>query len=130
MGADGQPQLGSGSGDPGLADSLAQMNTDWQTLKTQLGFNNPETQTAKFSLRSELFRIQAGSAGSKVWRDTLSRNVVANLLDIPEFKRFCVPFQPQQPVEPAIVIPFSTSITFGKNFFGWPSCGVDTDYAS
>jgi len=127
----GLPQTGSGTGDPGLADPLARMNMDWQqALKGQLGFNNPQTETGRFSLRSELFRIQAGSAGSRIWRDTLIRNVVPNLLVMPEFKRYCIPFQPQLPVEPAIVIPFATSINYGQNFFGWPAGGGDNDYSS
>ncbi|HMC27313.1 MAG TPA: hypothetical protein VKM56_05900, partial [Verrucomicrobiae bacterium] len=127
----GQPHTGSGRGDPGLADPMARMATDWDlVLKGQLGFNNPQTETGRFSLRSELFRIQASANGSKTWRDTLSRNVVANILEMPEFKRYCIPFQPQQAVEPAIVIPFSTTINFGENFFGWPAGGGDNDYDS
>jgi hypothetical protein len=127
----GVPQIGPGGNlDAGLADPLAKMTNDWIVLKGQLGFNNPQAETGRFSLRSELFRIQAGSAGSKVWRDTLSRNVVPNLLDLAEFKRFCIAFQPQQPVEPALVIPFSTSINFGQNFFGWPAGGGDNTYDS
>jgi len=129
--ATGHPLQGSGSGDKGLADPMAKMFSDWSlVLKSQLGFNNPQTETGRFSLRSELYRIQAGSAGGKVWRNTLSKQVVANLLDMPEFKRFCIPFQPQLPAEPAIVIPFSTSINFGQNFFGWPAGGGDNDYDS
>ena len=127
----GLPQVASGSGDPGLADPIARMNLDWTlVIKGQLGFNNPQTETGRFSLRSELFRIQAGTAGNKTWRDTLTRNVLPNLLDLPEFKRYCIPFQPQLPVEPAIVIPFSTSINFGQNFFGWPLGGGDNNYDS
>ena len=127
----GQPQTGSGRGDPGLADPMARMIVNWElVLQGQLGFNNPQTETGRFSLRSELFRIQAGSAGSPVWRRTLERNVVPNLLDLPEFKRYCIPFQPQQALEPAIVIPFSTTINFGQNFFGWPAGGGDNDYDS
>jgi hypothetical protein len=127
----GLPQTGSTTGDPGLADPLARMNLDWElVLKGQLNFNNPQTETGRFSLRSELFRILPGSAGSKIWRDTLSRNVIPNLLNMPEFKRYCIPFSPQLPVEPAIVIPFSTSINFGYNFFGWPAGGGDNDYDS
>jgi len=125
------PEVGSGSGDAGLADPMARMNLDWTlVLKGQLGFNNPQNETGRFSLRSELFRIQAGSAGSKVWRDTLTQNVVSNLLTMPEFIRFCSPFKPQQSVEPAIVIPFATSINFGQNFFGWPLGGGDNTYDS
>jgi hypothetical protein len=126
-----QPQTGSGRGDPGLADPMARMITNWElVLKGQLGFNNPQTETGRFSLRSELFRIQPGAAGSLVWRETLERHIVPNLLDYPEFKRYCIPFQPQQAVEPAIVIPFSSTINFGQNFFGWPAGGGDNDYDS
>jgi hypothetical protein len=110
---------------------MARMNLDWTlVLKGQLGFNNPQTETGRFSLRSELFRIRPGSAGSKVWRDTLSQNVVSNLLVLPEFERFCIPFQPQQAAEPGIVIPFSTSINFGQNFFAWPLGAGDNTYDS
>jgi hypothetical protein len=127
----GQPQTGSGRGDPGLSDPLARMIANWDlVLKGQLGFNNPQTETGRFSLRSELFRIQPDQAGSRVWRETLERHIVANLLDFPEFKRFCIPFQPQLAVEPAMVIPFSTTINFGQNFFGWPAGGGDNDYDS
>ncbi len=127
----GQPQTGSGQGDPGLADPIARMITNWElVLKGQLGFNNPQTETGRFSLRSELFRIQPDAAGSQVWRETLERHIVPNLLDYPEFKRYCIPFQPQQAVEPAIVIPFSTTVNFGQNFFGWPAGGGDNDYDS
>lgn len=127
----GQPHTGSGRGDPGLADPMARMITNWDlVLKGQLGFNNPQTETGRFSLRSELLRIAAGAAGNRTWREALQRHIVPNLLDLPEFKRYCIPFQPQQPVEPAIVIPFSTTINFGQNFFGWPAGGGDNDYDS
>ncbi len=127
----GQPQTGAGQGDPGLADPMARMISNWDlVLKGQLGFNNPQTETGRFSLRSELFRIAPGTAGGQIWRDTLERNVVPNLLDFPEFKRYCIPFQPQQAVEPGIVIPFSTTVNFGQNFFGWPAGGGDNDYDS
>ena len=53
-----------------------------------------------------------------------------NVLSVPEFQRHCIPFSPTQPVEPAIVIPFSTTINFGLNFFGWPAGGGDNDYDS
>ena len=127
----GQPQTGTGRGDPGLADPVARMIANWDlVLKGQLGFNNPQTETGRFSLRSELFRIQPDQAGGQVWRQTLERNIIPNLLDYPEFKRYCIPFQPQLALEPAIVIPFSTTINFGQNFFGWPAGGGDNDYDS
>jgi hypothetical protein len=125
------PLQGSGSGDPGLADPLARMTANWNlVLKGQLGFNNPQTETGRFSLRNEMFRILSGPTGGTNWRQTLDRHVVPNVLAMPEFQRHCIPFSPTQPVEPAIVIPFSTTINFGLNFFGWPAGGGDNDYDS
>jgi hypothetical protein len=125
------PQQGSGSGDSGLADPLARMLANWNlVLKGQLGFNNPQTETGRFSLRNELFRVLSGPSGSATWRQTLERHVVPDLLTMPEFQRHCIPFSPTEATEPAIVIPFSTMINFGLNFFGWPAGGGDNDYDS
>jgi hypothetical protein len=127
----GLPQTGSGQGDAGLADPMARMYLNWDlVLKGQLGFNNPKTETGRFSLRSEKFRVQPGFAGNAVWRESLSQLVVSNLLDMPEFQRYCIPFQPMLAVEPGLVIPFSTTVNFGQNFFGWPAGGGDNDYDS
>ena len=130
IGANG-PLQGSGSGDPGLADPLARMTANWNlVLKGQLGFNNPQTETGRFSMRNELFRVLTGPAGSQRWRAALERHVVPNLLSLPDYQRHCIPFSPTQPTEPAIVIPFATTINFGLNFFGWPAGGGDNDYDS
>jgi hypothetical protein len=126
----GNPQLAPTTGDGGLADPLAKLIGNWQVLKSQLGFNNPLNEITPFSLRYELFRIQKSSAGSKTWQATLSRCVVPNLLDLPEYKRFCRPLPNALPVEPAIVIPFATSINLGYNLFGWPSAPGDHTYPS
>ena len=127
----GLPHTGSGQGDPGLSDPMARLFQNWNlVLKGQLGFNNPQTETGRFSLRSEFLRVQAGAQGSAAWREALTRFVVPNVLELEEFKRYCIPFTPQQPVEPAIVIPFNTTINFGENFFGWPAGGGDNDYDS
>jgi hypothetical protein len=128
--SNGSPLPGSGTGDPGLADPLARMTNNWAlVLKGQLGFNNPQTETGRFSLRNELFRVLPGPSGSASWRQTLERHVVPNVQAMPEFQRHCIPFS-TQPVEPAIVIPFSTTINFGMNYFGWPAGGGDNDYDS
>ncbi len=52
----GVPRLGSG----GLADALAKLKSNFDVLKTQMGFNNPQNETGQFSLRNELFRIEPG----------------------------------------------------------------------
>jgi len=121
----------TGGYDAGLADPMARMNANWSPgLDGQLGFDNPETETQRFSLRHELFRIASGYRGNARWHETLERHVVDNLLDLPEFHRYCIPFSPAEAIEPAIVIPFSTVIDFGYNFFGWPSVGGDNAYDS
>lgn len=116
--------------DAGLSDPMARMKLNWSVLEGQLGFNNPQTETGRFSLRSELFRILPGASSDAVWRETLHNHVVDNILDLSEFKRYCLPFYPQQAREPGIVITFSSSIHFGHNFFGWLAGGGDNSYDS
>jgi hypothetical protein len=127
--ANGQPMIASGWGDPGLADPLAWMNLYWN-LVLDGSFENPQTETGRFSLRSELFRILPGEQGNANWRETLNRHVVPHFPDLPEVKRYCVLPYPLQSSEPAIVIPFSTTINFGLNYFGWPLGGGDNAYNS
>lgn len=135
----GRPQTGQINGDPGLADPMARMFQNWEfTLKGQLGFNNPQTETNRFSLRRELFRIGLtedaeiypglGDTDAK-WREVLSRQygpnasgIVRNLFAMPEFRRYAIPFSatpanPLQANEPAIVLRFGTNINFAQNFF-------------
>ncbi len=127
----GEPHTGPAQGDAGLADPMARMRLNWDlVLEGQLGFNNAQTETGRFSLRSEKFRVQPGFAGNLAWRQTLTSLVISNLLDLPEFQRYCIPFQPMLAVEPGIVVPFSTTVNFGQNFFGWPAGGGDNDYDS
>ena len=60
----GTPLLGdTGTGEPGLADILARMKADWDVVKGRFGFNNPETETSRFSLRTELFRTAPEQSG-------------------------------------------------------------------
>ncbi len=114
----------------GLADPLKRMSDNFSVLKGQLGFNNPAHGHDRFSLRSELFRVQPGSAGNAAWRQTLHDHVVANLLNLPEFQEYARIFDPHLAAEPAIVIPFDTKIDFALNFFGWPEGGGDSTYDS
>jgi hypothetical protein len=128
----GQPMTGGDA--PSLADSMARM---WQNfdlvLRGRLGFNNPQNETNRFSLRRELFRTadtEETTEDDEKWRETLSAHVVDNILAMPEFKRYCKPFSSPQAEEPGIVIPFSTCVEFGMNFFGWPLAGGDSAYDS
>ncbi|MEM7230625.1 MAG: SBBP repeat-containing protein [Planctomycetota bacterium] len=143
-----QRSLGQLSGDTpivgtvGLADPLARMGRNFAVLGPQLGFNNPQTETNYFSLRSELFRVRPhnpttpNATDDAAWRDTLRRHRVADLWDVPEFRRFCRPFAPETDAagnrvrQPGIVIPFDTTVTFGLNFFGEQLGGGDSSYDS
>ncbi|MBZ0114527.1 MAG: hypothetical protein K8J08_18835 [Thermoanaerobaculia bacterium] len=116
-------------GSKGLADALGRMDANFDVLKGQLGFNNPQTETNRFSLRHELFRMLDSS--DEEWETELKRRWVANLWDLPEFRRLARPFAEEglEP-EPGLVIRFRTTVTSGLNFFGWPLGGQDSSYDS
>lgn len=112
----GIPETGQG-----LAGVMAELNNNYQSIKSLLGFNTPRLSTNKFSLRRELFRIKPGLEGNQTWRETLQRSVVRDLRsEVPEFERL-VSFDPYNAPEPAIVIDFGTVIQSDTNFFGWLS---------
>ena len=116
-------------GVPGLADHLARMSQNFKVLKTQMGFNNPQTETGRFSLRSELMRLKRDATGDNLWKAQLKEAVVADLWKVPEFRRFARPMAPESAgPQPAIVLKFPTTVTFGLNFFGWPLAGGDSAY--
>lgn len=130
----GEAQLGGLHGDGGLADVLARLKANWLVLKGRLGINNPQTESCWLSLRSECFRIRTdGADAAKAWQDKLSSFRVDNLLADPEFRRYCLTFQSSTgllPQEPGLVIPFSTTIDFARNVFGWPLAGSDNAFDS
>lgn len=120
---DGEPMPGT----QGLADPLARMGHNFSVYKTQLGFNNPQTETNRFSLRSELFRL--GSESDESWREKLASLMVDDLWQDEDFRRYLRPFAPRSAgVQPALVIPFSSMVQYGRNFFGWPLSGGDSAY--
>lgn len=118
------------AGLPGLADPMARMDANYKVMKTQMGFNNPQTETGKFSVRNELFRLlDAGPDSASLWQAKLKESLVDDLWQVPEFRRFCRPMAPESAgVQPALVIRFPTTVTFGMNFFGWPLSGGDSAY--
>lgn len=128
MSSDGTPMLASSQGDPGLADIMARMKADWDVVKGRMGFNNPDNETSRFSLRSELFRTSPSTSSDETWRNTLEQYTVDNLYDVPEFREYCIPFSSTTNREPGIVIPFSTRVQAGLNYFGNPLAGGDNAY--
>ena len=122
---DGEPVAGLG----GLSDILARLGQNFDLYESRLGFNNPQTETNRFSLRSEHFRIRGDSASDNIWKTELASHVVPNLWDNENFKRYALPFTTKESgIQKAIVIPFSTTVTFGKNFFGRKLSGGDSAY--
>ena len=119
---DGDPLPGTSSrGDPGLADILYRMQSNYSVLKGRLGLNNPDNNATWFSLRQELFRISSETNANADWRLALSKCLVDDIRTVPEYRRFCQSVASTSALltkEPAIVIPFSSTIDFAKNFFG------------
>ena len=125
------PQPGPGGDAGGLAAVLNDMISTWNNgLKGALGFNNQRPQELHFSLRAELFRISPGSAGNLAWRQTLSSFLVPNLLELPEFNRYCIYNGRRDLAQPAIVAPFNTTISQGANFFVQKLAAGDNTYPS
>lgn len=136
----------------GLASSLAMLNQNFSVLKGRLGLNNRDNESGVFSLKSELFRIRETDAdevdlnnldlnqvtgdadarqqaGGLTWKQVLENHRVANLWDLPVFRRHCRPFARESSgPQPGIVIPFSTTIESGRNLFGWPLSGNEFSF--
>ncbi|OGV67016.1 MAG: hypothetical protein A3K19_29620 [Lentisphaerae bacterium RIFOXYB12_FULL_65_16] len=131
---DDAPVLGRG----GLADILQTLAVNFDVLKGQMGFNNPQMESGRFSLRTELFRIRHNTMditeeeqaqADLQWERLLERSRVDDLWTVPEFRRYCRPFAPESlGTQPGLVIQFSTEIVSGKNFFGRPLGGGDHSY--
>ena len=126
---DGNPIVATGAvkGDGGLADILAQMDANWLVLKPRLGINNPQPYATWFSLRHDLFRIFDGEDGDKAWKTELRKHLVDDLNAVPEFRHYCQPLAGSTAAkEPGLVIPFSSLIAHGYNFFGQPLTSGDS----
>ncbi len=122
---DGVPTVGSS----GLADSLARLNGNFGVYKTQLGFNNPQSEATPFSLRTEFMRIKADTTSTPSWQNELNKYKVADLNKNEAFLRYCRPFTGDTTTpQPGLVIPFATQVRSGNNFFGFPLGSGDSSY--
>ena len=120
---DGTPIAGT----PGLADVLGRLTQNFAVYRGQLGFNNPQVETNRFSLRRELFRIRDDS--DEAWRKALADSRVDDLWQIPEFRRYARPFAPESMgPQPGLVFRFPTTVNFGLNYFGHELGGGDSAY--
>jgi hypothetical protein len=121
-------------GDAGLAGTMAQLDAEFSVAEGRLGINNPDYYGTVFSLRKERFRIQDDpgiTSDDDAWKQTLERHIVSNVLNDADVATHCRNIKkPDGSAVPGIVIPFSTTIESGKNFFGLELCGGDHVYST
>ncbi len=121
---DVEPIVGSG----GLAEPLGKMRDNFVVLKGQMGFNNPQAEANRFSLRHELFRLRDESDAA--WRQTLARYYTPNIYGEPVVAELAKrPYGSIGP-EPGLVIPFGSTITRRLNYFGNPLGPGDSAYSA
>ncbi|MCW5559962.1 MAG: hypothetical protein KIT22_19260, partial [Verrucomicrobiae bacterium] len=101
--------------------------------KPSLGINNPSTDQAQFSLRTEWQRILPPGTNANAnasWQAMLQAARVTNLWSLPEFRQYCRPFAPEAAgPQPALILSIpGTSINSGRNLFGWPLAAQDFSY--
>ena len=119
-------------GDSGLAGTLARLNADFSVAEGRLGINNPDQNGTLFSLRHELFRILTDNSQTSddvAWQQTLEQHILSDVLSDPDVGTYCRNIKkPNGTPVAGIVIPFSTTIQHGYNFFGLPSAPGDHNY--
>ena len=119
-------------GDSGLAGTLARLNADFSVAEGRLGINNPDQNGTLFSLRQELFRIltdNTQTSDDDAWQQTLEQHILSDVLSDPDVGTYCRNIKkPNGTPVAGIVIPFSTTIQHGYNFFGLPSAPGDHNY--
>ena len=128
---DGEPQFaGSDTGDPGISSALAEMKNDWDILNGRLGFNNPDQYGTTVSLRAGNYRILPSEDGAVQWGDVLEKARMENIMTDVDVRRHCmqVGFEDGRPV-PGLVFNFRTTIEKGKNLFGKPLAGGDSQFS-
>ena len=121
-------------GDQGLAGILARLNADYAAALGRLGVNNPDINGTVFSLRGELFRIRddpSQTGDDDAWRQTLESHFRANVLADNDVAGLCMNIRkPDGTPVPGLVIPFSTTIQHGLNFFGLPLAAGDHSFTA
>ncbi|MEZ4640489.1 MAG: PKD domain-containing protein [Caldilineaceae bacterium] len=110
----------------GLANSLALMMDNFSVLKGQLGINNPQVENNRFSLRHELFRL--GDDSDAKWQQTLLRYYTPNIYANDEVAELAKRPYGESGAQPGLIIPFSSNIIEGLNFFGQPLGPMDSAY--
>jgi hypothetical protein len=132
----GEPQATTSTlGDAGLAGTMAQLNADFAVAEGRLGINNPDHYNTLFSLRQELFRIlphveDETTSADEAWQQTLEQHIVPNILSDPQVAAYCRGLKKADgSAIPGFIIPFSTTVEDGKNFFGLDLAAGDHAYS-
>jgi hypothetical protein len=132
----GEPQATTSTlGDAGLAGTMAQLNADFAVAEGRLGINNPDHYNTLFSLRQELFRIlpyveDKTTAADKAWQQRLEQHIVPDVLSDPQVAAYCRGLKKADgSAIPGFIIPFSTTVEDGKNFFGLDLAAGDHAYS-
>jgi hypothetical protein len=132
----GVPQATTSTlGDAGLAGTMAQLNADFAVAEGRLGINNPDHDNTLFSLRQELFRIlphveDETVAADEAWQQTLEQHIVPDVLSDPQVAAYCRGLKKADgSAIPGFIIPFSTTVEDGKNFFGLDLAAGDHAYS-
>lgn len=130
----GSPQATTSTlGDAGLAGTMAQLVADFSVAEGRLGINNPDQNGTLFSLRHELFRLLDNpniNADNAAWQQVLEQHVVSDLMSDPDASTYCLNLRkPDGSRVPGIIIPFSTTIQHGYNWFGLPLAGGDHNFS-
>jgi hypothetical protein len=104
-----------------------------------MGLLDPAHEVYEFSLRAGLSRVGLGSRVNADWRTALEAYRVPDLWNYQfehngvnygyVFRRYCRPFAAESAgAQPALVIPFTTTIESGKNWFGHDLTGGDSAF--
>jgi hypothetical protein len=78
-----------------------------------------------FSLRSQLFGLSSDPNDDAAWQDSLRQFAVADINNLSEYRLYASPLQGFSGANAGLVIPFSTTVTEGLNFFGLQINGPD-----
>ncbi len=104
----------------GLADLLGSLDQQFQVIRQNRFVGDINR---SFKLRRQLFRVVGDDEDA--WKAALARAQVNDLNDDLDYRLFASQLQGFSGENAALVIPFSTTVNEGLNFFGWRINGPD-----
>ena len=105
---------------------VGRMRDNFRVLKAQMGFNNPQAEANRFSLRHELFRLR--DEPDATWQQTLVRYYKPDIYADPVVAKLAQKPQGATGPQPGLIIPMPATVTEGLNFFGKPLGEGDSAY--